>query len=673
LFAIRYAFGQGDQQFPFGSLGGFGSGSRLAPFAQVSPTRVQVVSASLLSTLSPTHINELRFGYTRFRNSFTSLDAENPNPNVPDFGTAHTGLPEIDFNSVFENLGATVFSVPRARVSQNYQILDNFTLIHGTHTIKFGGEYRRTWVSAFNDNFERGLLSFVPCGCLGVDMATDILTQFFLGNASFTQASTGSTQRTTYNNGFAFFGQDEFRVRPNFTITYGLRWEYFGPISEGNNLLANFPGPFSPTAQLVRVGVPGGLDGAYNRDLNNFGPRVSIAWNPRQNTVVRAGYGIYYDYIPQDLLIANFTNSAGLATSPIGPDPVTSLGYNQSNFNGSTVGTVFGPPSPGTLNPIFVTPRNLATPYVGEWNLNIQQQISRAAALEIGYVGSKGTRLTRLYDANQDGLNPNYAQVATFATISDSTYNALQVLARFSEWHNFTGFSSYIFSKSLDGASDGIDFNSSTAAFPQNSDNLQAEKGPSTFDARHRWTTAVNYNVPTWHALPTKLGSGWQWNTIITVMSGQPIGILTTNADDGFNFHQRPNVVPGVNQILSGSPAFGYINPNAFSQPDNAVNPFGNLGRDAVYGPGFWNIDFSVTKNTSITERLNLQLRAEFFNIFNHPQFALPGGVITPGPGAVLANCGGCFSTATPDVAQGNPGLGGGGPRVVQLAARFQF
>jgi hypothetical protein len=669
-FAVRYAFGQNRQQFPFGSLGGFGSGSRLAPFAQISPTRVQVVSASLLSALSGTRTNELRFGYTRFRNSFTSLDALNPNLNVPDFGTGHAGLPEIDFSGVFENLGATVFSIPRARVSQNYQILDNYTLVRGTHTLKFGGEFRRAWVSAFNDNFERGLITFDSCNCPTARI--DILTQFFLGNADLfaTSASTGNTQRTTYNNGVSFFAQDEYRLRPNLTLTYGLRWEYFGPISEKNDLLSNFPsGALSPanfpTAMLETVGR-GGLDGVYKRDLNNFGPRLGVAWTPFQNTVVRAGYGLYYDYIPQDLLIANFTNSAGLATNPVGTMPVVSLNYNQDAFTGAAPGTVFGGISTGP-NSIFVTPRNLSTPYVSEWNLNIQQQVAHSVAFQIGYAGSKGTRLTRLYDANQDGLNPNYSQVAVFSTISDSTYNSLQAQVRFVNWHRLSGFASYVFSKSLDGASDGIDFNGSTAAFPQDSDNLKAEKGPSTFDARHRFTAAMNFGVPVWSALPNKLASGWQLNTIVTAMSGQPIGIITAGFN-GFNGRQRPDVVPGVPQILGGSPANGYINPLAFATPSGED---GNLGRDAVYGPGFWNIDFSVTKDTHLTERLVLQLRAEFFNIFNHPQFALPGGVINPG--AALADCSGCFSTQTPDVAQGNPGLGGGGPRVVQLAARFQF
>jgi carboxypeptidase family protein/TonB-dependent receptor-like protein len=683
-FAVRYAFGQSDQKFPLGSLGGFGSGSRLPGFQQISPTRVQVVSASFLSALSATHINELRFGYTRFRNSFISQDAVSPISGLPDFGTGLAGIPEIDFGGLIENLGATAFSVPRARVSQNYQILDNFTWIKGAHTLKFGGEYRRTWVSAFNDNLGRGLIQFGPTG-LDPDPIVDTLANFYLGFfcdmmnngmhcPGFAEGNIGNTQRTTYNNGLAFFAQDEFRARSNLTVIFGLRWEYFGLISEKNNLLFNFPGPFSATSQLVRVGT-NGLSGAYKRDLNNFSPRLSVAWSPFQNTVVRAGYGIYYDYIPQDLMIANFTTVAGIATNPMPPQAVLPLAFNTGAWNGTAPGPVFTTVTSGPF-PIFVTTHNLATPYAGEWNLNLQRQVSRGAAIEIGYVGSKGTRLTRLYNANQDGINPNFGEIDTFATNSSSTYNALQVQARFSNWHRFSGFSAYVFSKSLDGASDGIDFNFATAAFPQNSDNLKAEKGPSTFDAKHRWTTALNYDVPIWGALPERLARGWRLNTIVTVMSGQPIGIITSAG--GINFHQRPNVVPGVNQILSGSPANGYINPLAFSQPDDSINPFGNLGRDAVYGPGFWNIDFSVTKNTKLTERLDLQLRAEVFNIFNHPQFALPSGVITPAnPGdtlqTALSNCPGCFSSSTPDVAQGNPGLGGGGPRVIQFAARLQF
>ena len=677
----RYAFGQSDQAFPLGSLGGFGSGSRISTFEQLSPTRVQVVSASWLSTFSPSKINEVRFGYSRFRTNFNSADATPGNPNYIDpsalgldMGTNHVGLPEIDFNGAIENLGATAFSVPRGRVSQTYQILDNFTLIRGRHSMKFGGEYHRYDVQSFNDNLERGLLDVTNLN-IDPNFIVDSIASFYLGSF-FTSTDTGLTNRDTFNNNLGFFAQDEWRVRSNLTVIAGLRWEYFGPLGEKNNLLSNF----DKNGNLVQVGSPT-LPHVYNRDLNNFAPRLGISWSPRANTVIRAAYGIYYDYTPQNNMIANFTNSAGLATNPVpslagNPNFVGGMDFNQSAWTGgAAVGPVFTP----TVNPqsIFITDLNLRTPYVQNWNLNIQQQINPAVAFEVGNVGSKGTKLTRLYDINQDFTNPDYAAIDVFSGGANSTYNALQATARLQNFHGFSGFSTYAFAKSLDGASDGIDFNFATAAFPQNSDNVAAEKGPSTFDTRHRWTTALTYVVPTLERLPHALGAGWQLNTVITVQSGRPIPIITSDDTSGtFNFHQRPNVVPGQPTTLSNwSPTTGYLNPFAFAQP--ADGTFGDLGRDQIYGPGFRNLDFSVTKNFLFREHYTLQFRAEFFNIFNHPNFALPSNVIVPGinaDGTRNLDAGAAGSiTQTPDVAQGNPGLGGGGPRVMQFGVRFQF
>jgi hypothetical protein len=696
----RYAFGQSDQVFPLGSLGGYGSGSRLANFTQISPTRVQVVSASWLSTLSPTKVNELRFGYSRFRTSFNSSDATPGNPYFIDpaayglnMGTGHVGLPEIDFNGDIENLGATAYSVPRGRTSQTFQVLDNFTLIHGRHTIKFGGEYHRYGVQSFNDNLERGLLdvnttidngtgTFVP---LSSNPYVNELANFYIGNI-FAVGNIGNTNRSTFNNNFGFFGQDEFRLRSNLTIIAGLRWEYIGPLGEQNNLLSNF----DASKNLVRVGSPT-LPHVYNRDLNNFGPRLGITWNPRADTVVRAAYGIYYDYTPQNNLIANYTSSAGLATNPVPslagtPYFVGGQDYNQSAWNGTSTAPVFTPTT--GLQSIFITDLNLRTPYVQSWNLNVQQQVGRSLAFEVGYVGSKGTKLTRLYDANQ-GRDPNintpaypqWAAVDVFSGGANSTYNGLQLIARLQNFHGFYGFSTYAFAKSLDGASDGINFNFANAAFPQNSANLPAEKGPSTFDTRHRWTTAINYDVPAAQFLPHVLGAGWQLNSIITIQSGRPISILTNSGGVNSNFVQRPDIILGANPILPHwTPDRGYLNPLAFAYP--AVTPadpngyFGNLGRDQIYGPGFVNFDFSVTKNFQLRERLTLQFRAEFFNIFNHPNFALPSNVITPGYNSDRTPTGAGpagIITQTPDVAQGNPGLGGGGPRVMQFGLRLQF
>jgi hypothetical protein len=702
----RYAFAQSYQVFPFGSPGGYGAGSRLPQFAQTSPTRVQVVSLSLLSTLSANRLNEIRFGYSRYRTSFSSLDANFDPATLGstaqpfNLGTGKLGLPEFDFSNI-ENLGATGFSVPRGRTSSTYQILDNFTWLRGKHTLKFGGEFRRAAIQNFNDNLERGIFQFTSGVGLSTDPVVDALADFYTGGSqdttsccSFVSVDAGDTHRTTYNNGFGFFVQDDYRVAPTLTLNLGLRWDYFGPLSEKNNLLSNL----APNGTLAMVGT-NGLDGLYKRDLHDFSPRIGLAWNPGTSTVVRAGYGLYYDYVPQDLFIANYTSSAGVVTNPIGPKAVVPMNFDVSAFNGtnpvpgSPIMSLPAPPTPGSAFPfpIFVTPQNFHSPYTQNWNLNVEQKLGQNTSFEIGYVGSKGTKLVRLTDLNELNVatgnrpNPGFAAAMDELTPSSSSiYHALQAILRIQNTHRFSGFTGYVWSHAIDDASDGIDFVPG-AAFPQDPGNLAAERGNATFDTRQRFTVALNYDLPSWHAAK-KFGSGWQLNTVIALQTGRPIPIANSSDTSGrFYFNQRPNVVPGVSPIHSHwTPQTGYLNPLAFQQP--AFGTFGDLGRNAIFGPGYNNFDFSITKNTQLKDRLGLQFRAEFFNIFNHPNFALPNHNLTPGydssgnlfcvPYSTPTQPTPCYQgviTQTPDVAQTNPGLGGGGPRVIQLGLKVLF
>jgi len=401
--------------------------------------------------------------------------------------------------------------------------------------------------------------------------------------------------------------------------------------------------------------------------------------------VVRVGYGLYYDYVPQHLLIANFTTSAGVATNPIGPQAILPLNFDDTAFNGTNP-TPNAPIMNGVASSpysIFVTPRNFPSPYTQNWNFNVQQKFTERASVEMRYVGSKGTKLVRLTDLNEPDAtdtrpNSNYSAMDELTPSSSSSYNALDAIARFQNAQHFSGLVGYVWSKSIDDASDGIDFVPG-AAFPQDPSNLAAERGPSTFDTRQRFTAALNYAVPSFGG-NKRLGSGWQVNTIVSIQTGRPIPIVNSfDNSNRFYFNQRPNVVPGVNPILPNwSPATGYLNPLAFSQP--ADGTFGDLGRNSVYGPGYSDWDLSVTKETKLTEQVALQLRVEVFNVLNHPNFALPNHNITPGYdqfGNLQCNpAAGCYDgqlTQTPDVAQTNPGLGGGGPRVFQLGAKVMF
>ena len=658
----RYAYSGGNQRYPLGGTT-YGGGSRLSDFAQLSPTRVQVVSASLLSTFSANKLNELRFGYTRYTTSFTAADANvDPATLGLNMGTGKFGLPEIDFNGNLENLGASAYSIPRGRTSQTFQFLDAFTWTRNRHILKFGGEFRRISISSFNDNLERGLLDIQGNTYTG-DPVVDAIYSLFIGDF-YTSAYAGNTQRTTFNNGASLFVQDDFKAARKLTLNLGVRWEYFGPLSEKDNLLSNL----GPDGLLHMVGS-GGVNSAWSRKLTNFSPRIGLAWQPRPGFVLHAGYGLYYDYIPQDVITTNYTNVAGITTNPIGPKPVLPLSFDSTAWSTAGGGPAFSPVTSGPYD-IFVTSRNFTVPYVQSWNLNVQRSITSAASLEVGYVGSKGTHLARVYDVNQTDANgnfpdQNYLSMDTLATNAGSLYHGLQATLKARGFHGLTGFANYTWSKSIDDASDAIEFTPG-ATLPQDSYNLHAERASSTFDTRQRFTAAANYAIPSFAFGPAWLHSGWQLGSIVTLQTGRPIPIENSYDNSGrYNhYNQRPNLLPGINPIIAHwNPTTGYLNPNAFAQPDNGT--FGNLGRNAIFGPKFVNTDFSVEKTTKFGDKLNAQLRAEFFNLFNHPNFALPGG-------SFGSSSFGKFSQ-TPDVAQGNPGLGGGGPRVLQLALRLQF
>jgi hypothetical protein len=367
-----------------------------------------------------------------------------------------------------------------------------------------------------------------------------------------------------------------------------------------------------------------------------------VAWTLGKNeaTVVRAGYGIYFDQ------------------SPLAPGEA--LYFNAPFFNNNIFFSL--PGLPLTLsNPFpsffpFALPdsalaiqRDLRTPYMQHWNLNVQHELGRNAVLEVAYVGSKGTKLLTARDINQPqpsvlppGLpfvprpNPRFDDIDLLESRANSNYHSLQ--ARFQQRlsRGLTALVSYTWAKSIDDASNFFS-SAGDPNFPQNSYNLRAERGRSNFDVQHRLSASYSYDLPfgkgqrflTDAGWISSVLSGWQSFGIVTLQSGRPFtAALLSDIDNsgtgrsilGFGANDRPNVV-GLPELDQRSPEL-WFNTSAFAFP--APGTFGNVGRNTLDGPGYQNVNVSLLKNTKVSERLNLQLRAEFFNLFNHPNFDLP-------------------------------------------------
>lgn len=690
----RYFFGTSDQSFPLAIL----AGNVLPGYNTVTPTTVHLVSVSYLKIFSPTRVNEARFGYNRFDEGFFPEDR--------DFDPAsiglNTGVSEQDFGLPFirirndpigsiASVGSTL-SVPRARVDTNYHLIDNFSWKLTGHDLKFGYEFRRTFVDAFFDAGYRGRLDF------------DTLEDFLAGNLSGGRQARGDSRRETFQNSHAAYLQDSFRPRRTLTLNAGLRWDYFGVIGEKNDLLSNFD-----SQNGLRLVGPGGLERLYERDWNNFSPRLGLAWDVtgRGRTVVRAGWGLFYDAYSQDFFVGQLpfnTFNPGPAYNPVGPSPVLfSFSTVPQIQEGVPVFTDF------LDSDVFAVDRRLRTPYVQNFNANVQQELARNVVFEVGYVGSQGRKLFRYRDINQP-VNPSVSTARPFdngpfapsggtffyvnqlETSAASNYNALQASLTVRERRGWTASVNYTWSHSIDNASDGQDY-VANATQPDNSFRADSERGNSNFDVRQRLVATFGYAIPNFIKSRPRLGGGWQLGGILTLRTGSPFHV---NLFDDYNgtgeFFPRPDLVGDPFAGTSGPDRF--LNLSAFSVPctlDPAgdgsaascvpgTQHFGSLGRNALTGPGYKNFDFSVVKTTRFNERVSLQLRAEFFNIFNHPNFASP---LLPGFAADASfngidpvtgrGIGFLPITVTPDVGIGNPFLGGGGPRNIQFATRLTF
>ncbi len=717
LITGRYFFGDSDQSFPLGLVGG----SAVPGYNTVTPTTVNVVSLSWTHTFNERLLMEVRAGYNRFFETFFPEDSDldpaslglNTVTNPQDFG-----LPLIRFSGAVSNIGANL-SVPRGRVDTNSQIFTNLSYNTGRHNWKAGYEFRRTFVNAFFDAGYRGRLTF--------DDFDSFLSGVTSGGGN--RQARGNSDRDTFQNNHSFYIQDNFRWTRKLTLNLGLRWDYYGIIGEEKGRFSILdPDPVS--GGLVFV------DELYPKDFNNFGPRVSFAYDffGTGKTVIRGGWGIYYDAFSQDFFVGQLpfnTFNPGPAYNPIGADAVL------FNFGPGNLALVAGPCAapniavPGSAmcappvyadadffdSDVFTVDQELATPYIQNYNLNIQQEIGGHAALQVGYVGSAGRRLFRYRDINQSlpnagGARPfdlgplapsggTFFYVNQFESTSSSNYNALQTQFTIRKWHGFTSKVNWSWSHSIDNASDGQDY-VANATQPDNSFNPSGERANSNFDSRHRFTWYFNYALPKTDTAKWLL-SGWSVDGVFSYSTGQPFHLVFFDDYNGTGeFFPRPDLVG--DPFAGTSEPFNYLNLSAFAVPCTLVDQdidgdmvvdisdgsaafcapgsqhFGSLGRNALTGPGFRNFDFSLSKAFEVTERVKVNLRADFFNLFNHPNFTnplLPDFAVDAsfnGVDPVTGRGSGFLPLrATPDVGIGNPFLGGGGPRNIQLGVRVTF
>ncbi len=410
LLTGRYYFGNSTQAFPFAQL----AGGLLPGFDTVTPTRVQLVSISYVKNVNPSQVNEARLGWNRFAEQFYPQDHTfNPNTIGLDTGVSNAfdfGLPQVSVSG-FSPIGSTN-SIPRARVDANWHFIDNYSCKIGRHDIKLGYEYRRTTIKLLQDNTFRGKLGFSGVALTSLTpVPGGPLTALLEGLPSSGKIAQGDTLRHTAENNHSFYFQDEFRMTQRLTVNYGIRWDYFGVVHEKNNLFYQMTALNGGTE--LQVGSPGGPSSLYNPDYNNFAPRVGLAYDftGKGQTVVRAGWGLFYDAFSQDIFLGhvpyNCAFCPGPAYSGVGPAAIGFAGLSGNLLGG---GNVFASPSP--LGDFFGTDPHIRTPYVQNFNLNLQQQLTNKMVLQVGYVGSIGTKLFHFRDRNQ----PSQAQITAFDT-----------------------------------------------------------------------------------------------------------------------------------------------------------------------------------------------------------------------------------------------------------------
>lgn len=665
--------------------------------------RTQVINLGITKTFGSSTVNEARVQATRYNNGF----------NQPKGGTGHTldslgfttggngiiplapaieGVPELDFNQL--NMVIGVPSRPNRLIENNFQVLDNFSKVIGTHTLKFGGNFHYNQLVEQLDNVLNG--NFVFNGSeTGIDFADFLLgapTNYVQGQAE------PSNGRSRY---FGLYGQDSWRARTNLTLNYGLRWDVSTPWWEQHNQIQTIvPGlqsvvfPGSPKG-WVFPGDPGIPSTLAPTRYNNFGPRLGLAYSPgggdgflgkllggAGQTSIRAGYGVFFT------ALEGSTNFNEIGDAPfgffyVGTNPSFTTPF-ENRIDNSTTGA--GQKFPVNFPPLNVGPNNPDNsldwtrlvpigsspgfyyknrlPYAENYELSVQRQLRSTDLVTLSYVGTQAHRLLVTQESNPgnpqlclqlkaagqscgpNGENniytlngqtifgtrlpvfgPLFQSNGWFITSGQSSYNSLQMNYRHTSGR-LQVLLGYTYSKSLD--------NSSGYGEQVNPFDPRRSIALSAFDSTHNFVVSYNYELPFDKIAPaTRLTRGWALSGITRFATGLPVTLIETDDNSllGTQFTgpiplgiDVPNFSGGSVRTSDPRKSTTFFDTSGFSP--EPLGQLGNARRRFFHGPGINNWDMALLKDTKLTESMNVEFRAEFFNVFNHAQFGVVDGNI---------------------------------------------
>ena len=616
--------------------------------------RVQTVSLAHMGTFSPTVVNELRLGYQRFATVTAASDPRSEE--IPSIEISEIGL--IGFNAAASRtaIGLAV-NLPQFRTNNIYQIQDNLSWTTGNHAIKVGTNIIENRIQSFFFPTIRGLLRYATLNAFVNDFAEA---------ANINKPLPGGEAINNYNwFDVHFYGQDEWKIRPNFSLTYGLRYERPGEATlsllPANERIVSIAGGDS---RFAMTPVP-------KTDRNNFQPRLGFNWNPRTESggilgfltggdklVIRGGYAVTHDYTFINIALnvassfpyvaavslpasATFGGAASVPNAFTRLPGVSNAGVNPNEFTRTVVGEDF------------------RSPYYQSFSFEAQRELGTNVVFRLGYVGSKGSALFQTLDGNPRRLsvvqgtpctpsftgptadscrvNPSAAVVRLRANAASSIYHSLQASMEKRLSRGVSAGVHYTYSSFIDTASEIFNPSSGEVAVSQDSFDRSTDRGRSTYDRPHRLTGNFVYEFPWFQTQSGWKGhvlGGWQVNGFFTFQSGAPFTVLNgsdpAGALSGINTLVgdaiRPNVA--TNQPLSSMtvPEIIAAGGAGLFQRITAAQRVGNAGRNILRADGINNVDLGIFKNTSIGENQRLQFRAEFNNATNTRDFGIPEG-----------------------------------------------